>query len=65
MYRQKIKIEIKAFIFDNTRATRFSKISLGNLDKTETRSIAEKLKLNVAQPDSQDICFVPNDYASV
>ena len=35
--------------------------------KDETRSIAKKLDLNVAdKPDSQDICFVPNgDYASV
>ena len=35
--------------------------------KNETRAIAKKLNLNVAdKPDSQDICFVPNgDYASV
>jgi tRNA-specific 2-thiouridylase len=35
--------------------------------KNETRSIAKKLDLNVAdKPDSQDICFVPNgDYSSV
>jgi tRNA-specific 2-thiouridylase len=35
--------------------------------KDETRDIARKLDLNVAdKPDSQDICFVPNgDYASV
>ena len=35
--------------------------------KDETREIAKKLELNVAdKPDSQDICFVPNgDYASV
>jgi len=35
--------------------------------KNETRKIAKKLELNVAdKPDSQDICFVPNgDYASV
>ena len=35
--------------------------------KDETRSIAKKLNLNVAdKPDSQDICFVPNgDYSSV
>ena len=35
--------------------------------KDETRSIAKKLELNVAdKPDSQDICFVPNgDYSSV
>ena len=35
--------------------------------KNETREIAKKLDLNVAdKPDSQDICFVPNgDYVSV
>ena len=35
--------------------------------KNETREIAKKLNLNVAnKPDSQDICFVPNgDYVSV
>ncbi len=35
--------------------------------KDETRAIAKKLELNVAdKPDSQDICFVPNgDYVSV
>ena len=35
--------------------------------KDETREIAKKLELNVAdKPDSQDICFVPNgDYVSV
>ena len=35
--------------------------------KNETRNIAKKLNLNVAdKPDSQDICFVPNsDYSSV
>ena len=40
---------------------------MGEIDKSETRLIAEKLNLNVAdKPDSQDICFVPNgDYASV
>ena len=35
--------------------------------KSQTREIAKKLELNVAdKPDSQDICFVPNgDYTSV
>lgn len=33
---------------------------LGELDKTETRQIAEELGLDIAaKPDSQDICFVP------
>lgn len=37
---------------------------LDGMDKTETRTLAEKLSLPVAnKPDSQDICFVPNgDY---
>ena len=34
---------------------------LGNMDKTETRAIAEKAGLiNARKPDSQDICFVPD-----
>ena len=45
----------------------FLRFPLGEINKTETRKIAEKLNLNVAnKPDSQDICFVPNgDYSSV
>ena len=37
------------------------------MSKSETRGIANKFNLKVAdKPDSQDICFVPNgDYASV
>ena len=40
---------------------------LGEIEKSETRLIAKKLNLNVAnKPDSQDICFVPNgNYGSV
>ena len=35
---------------------------LGGYHKTETRRMAEELKLPVAhKPDSQEICFVPND----
>ena len=45
----------------------FLRFPLGDIEKTETRNIAKKLNLNVAEkPDSQDICFVPNgDYSSV
>ena len=37
------------------------------MDKNETRKVALKLNLNVAdKPDSQDICFVPGgNYAAV
>ena len=56
------------FLFSTTQAQLdYLRFPLGEIDKSETRAIAEKLKLNVAtKPDSQDICFVPNgDYASV
>ena len=56
------------FLFSTTQEQlNFLRFPLGEIDKTETRSIAKKLDLNVAdKPDSQDICFVPNgDYSSV
>lgn len=45
----------------------FLRFPLGDLPKTETRAIAHRLGLVVAEkPDSQDICFVPSGgYASV
>ena len=45
----------------------YLRFQLGEIEKQETRNIANKLSLNVAdKPDSQDICFVPNgDYSSV
>ena len=56
------------FLFNTTREQlNFLRFPLGGLKKSETREIAHKLNLNVAdKPDSQDICFVPKgDYASV
>ena len=56
------------FLFNTTREQlNFLRFPLGGMLKNETRAIAKKLDLNVAdKPDSQDICFVPNgDYASV
>jgi len=56
------------FLFNTTREQlNFLRFPLGILKKSETREIAHKLELNVAdKPDSQDICFVPNgNYASV
>ena len=56
------------FLFNTTRdQLNYLRFPLGGLLKNETREIAKKLELNVAEkPDSQDICFVPNgDYASV
>ena len=69
MYRAKDHSRDQSyFLFSTTQEQLdYLRFPLGGIDKLETRSIAEKLKLNVAQkPDSQDICFVPNgDYASV
>ena len=69
MYRAKDQNRDQSyFLFSTTQEQLdYLRFPLGEIDKSETRKIAEKLKLNVAsKPDSQDICFVPNgDYASV
>ena len=69
MYRAKdYSRDQSYFLFSTTQQQlNYLRFPLGEIDKSETRSIAKKLKLNVAaKPDSQDICFVPNgDYASV
>ena len=56
------------FLFGTTpEQLAFLRFPLGHMPKTETRALAERFDLPVAdKPDSQDICFVPNgDYASV
>jgi len=56
------------FLFATTQEQLdFLRFPLGGLNKTETRMLAEKYALPVAQkPDSQNICFVPGqDYAAV
>ena len=69
MYRAKDQSRDQSyFLFSTTQEQLdYLRFPLGEIDKSETRLIAERLKLNVAnKPDSQDICFVPNgDYASV
>ena len=69
MYRAKDQNRDQSyFLFSTTQEQLdYLRFPLGEIDKSETRKIAEKLKLNVAtKPDSQDICFVPNgDYTSV
>ncbi len=69
MYRAAdIKRDQSYFLFSTTqKQLNFLRFPLGNIEKKETRNMAFKLNLNVAnKPDSQDICFVPNgDYASV
>ena len=56
------------FLFNTTREQlNYLRFPLGGMLKNQTREIAKKLDLNVAdKPDSQDICFVPNgNYSSV
>ena len=69
MYRAKDQNRDQSYFLFNTTQEQlnFLRFPLGEIDKSETRSIAQKLNLNVAdKPDSQDICFVPNgDYSSV
>ncbi len=69
MYRAKdFNRDQSYFLFSTTqKQLDYLRFPLGEIDKSETRSIAKKLNLNVAdKPDSQDICFVPNgDYSSV
>ncbi len=69
MYRAKDQNRDQSyFLFSTTQEQLdYLRFPLGEIEKSETRAIAEKLKLNVStKPDSQDICFVPNgDYASV
>ena len=69
MYRAKDQNRDQSYFLFSTSQKQldFLRFPLGEIDKSETRAIAQKLKLNVAdKPDSQDICFVPNgDYSSV
>ncbi len=69
MYRAKDHSRDQSyFLFSTTQEQlNYLRFPLGEIDKFETRSLAKKLNLNVAEkPDSQDICFVPNgDYSSV
>jgi len=69
MYRAKdYNRDQSYFLFSTTQQQLdYLRFPLGEIEKYETRSLAKKLNLNVAdKPDSQDICFVPNgDYSSV
>tara|TARA_A100001011_G_C14296179_1_gene838535 strand:- start:103 stop:1230 length:1128 start_codon:yes stop_codon:yes gene_type:complete len=69
MYRAKDQNRDQSYFLFNTSQDQLNylRFPLGLIDKSETRSIAKKLELNVSdKPDSQDICFVPNgDYSAV
>ncbi|NMM46450.1 tRNA 2-thiouridine(34) synthase MnmA [Rhodospirillaceae bacterium KN72] len=56
------------FLFATTQdQLDYLRFPLGGLNKTQTRALAERFDLPVAdKPDSQDICFVPNgSYARI
>lgn len=56
------------FLFGTTKdQLDYLRFPLGHLPKSETRALAERFDLPVAEkPDSQDICFVPGgNYAAV
>ena len=56
------------FLFSTTQEQLdYLRFPLADLPKQETRDLAKKMNLSVAdKPDSQDICFVPNgNYKSV
>ncbi len=68
-FKLKKAVDLKkdqSYVLYNLTAEKLSQIifPLGELSKTETRALAEKMNLPVAKkPDSQEICFVPdNDY---
>ena len=69
MYRAKDYNRDQSYFLFSTSQEQldYLRFPLGDVEKKETRGIAKKLNLNVAEkPDSQDICFVPNgDYSSV
>ena len=69
MYRAKDQSRDQSYFLFSTSKEQldFLRFPLGEIEKSETRLLAQKLNLNVAdKPDSQDICFVPNgDYSSV
>ena len=66
-YQLKKGLDLKkdqSYVLYNLTAEQLSRIilPLGEQSKEETRALAEKLNLPVAhKPDSQEICFVPND----
>ena len=66
-FKLKKAVDVKkdqSYVLYNLTADKLSKIllPLGDFSKVETRILAEKLNLPVAhKPDSQEICFVPDD----
>lgn len=63
-----IKRDQSYFLFSTTQdQLDYLRFPLADFPKQETRDIAKKMNLSVAdKPDSQDICFVPNgNYKSV
>ena len=66
-FKLKRAVDVKkdqSYVLYNLTAEKLAKIllPLGELSKTDTRRLADEMNLPVAhKPDSQEICFVPND----
>lgn len=66
-FKLKKAVDVKkdqSYVLYNLTPDKLTKIllPLGDFSKVETRRLAEELNLPVAhKPDSQEICFVPND----
>ena len=66
-FKLKKAVDVKkdqSYVLYNLTAEKLAHIifPLGEFSKVETRNLAEKMNLPVAQkPDSQEICFVPNN----
>lgn len=66
-FKLKKAVDLKkdqSYVLYNLTADKLAKIilPLGEFSKDKTRALAEELKLPVAhKPDSQEICFVPDD----
>lgn len=66
-FKLKKAVDVKkdqSYVLYNLTSDKIAKIllPLGEFSKVETRNFAKKLNLPVAdKPDSQEICFVPND----
>lgn len=66
-HRLKTALDVRkdqSYVLYNLTAEKLGRVlfPLGEFDKAQTRRLAENLNLPVAhKPDSQEVCFVPND----
>lgn len=67
LWRARDRVKDQSYFLFATTASQldYLRFPLGDLRKAETREVAKRLSLPVAEkPESQDICFVPNGHYS-